>query len=202
MAKQKAIAQIYRDWEESYNKALQSCCPETICELRVVAYYNGNCLVCDCSMCSFTPIPYDEPAPGDIVASRLKYARKLRGDETVRYSAPCQSRTDLRGIALTSDQRYEAEMHPQRISPRPSAPPDSCWTARHHASQVVRCPRWPDAADLLNQMDHEVREVEEVEAVEVAGVNHRRLLGCLHDLYVYRTRPPPPTPHSTGLDKA
>ncbi|RYR33486.1 hypothetical protein Ahy_A10g048085 isoform A [Arachis hypogaea] len=40
MAKQKAIAQIYGDWEEPYNKvlkllqALQSYFSETICELR------------------------------------------------------------------------------------------------------------------------------------------------------------------------
>ncbi|RYR28205.1 hypothetical protein Ahy_B01g052321 [Arachis hypogaea] len=51
MAKQKTIAQIYRDWEESYNKvlkllqALQSCCPRTICELRAVPYYEGHLMV-------------------------------------------------------------------------------------------------------------------------------------------------------------
>ncbi|XP_025641161.1 uncharacterized protein [Arachis hypogaea] len=56
MAKQKAIAQICGDWEESYNKvskllqALQSCFPGTICDLRVKPFYDGHLLVCDCSM--------------------------------------------------------------------------------------------------------------------------------------------------------
>ncbi|XP_025628579.1 uncharacterized protein [Arachis hypogaea] len=56
MEKQKAIAQIYEDWEESYNKvskllqALQSCFPGTICELRAVSYYDRHLLVRDCSM--------------------------------------------------------------------------------------------------------------------------------------------------------
>ncbi|XP_025679143.1 uncharacterized protein [Arachis hypogaea] len=56
MAKQKTIAQIYGDCEESYNKvpkllqALQSCFPGTICELRVAPYYDGHRLVRDCSM--------------------------------------------------------------------------------------------------------------------------------------------------------
>ncbi|XP_025628375.1 uncharacterized protein [Arachis hypogaea] len=56
MAKQKAIVQIYRNWEESYNKvskllqALQSCCPRTICELKAVPYYDGHLLVRHCSM--------------------------------------------------------------------------------------------------------------------------------------------------------
>ncbi|XP_016186373.1 uncharacterized protein LOC107628078 [Arachis ipaensis] len=55
MAKQKAIAQIYGDWEESYNKvpkllhALQSCFPGTICALRAGPYYDKH-LVRDCSM--------------------------------------------------------------------------------------------------------------------------------------------------------
>ncbi|XP_016206331.1 uncharacterized protein LOC107646676 [Arachis ipaensis] len=54
MAKQKAIAQIYSDWKESYNKVpkllqlLQSCFPGTICELRFVLYYDGHLLVHDC----------------------------------------------------------------------------------------------------------------------------------------------------------
>ncbi|XP_016195007.1 uncharacterized protein LOC107635974 [Arachis ipaensis] len=53
MAKQKAIAQIYGDWEESYNKvpkllqALQSYFLGTICELWVVPYYDGHLLVHD-----------------------------------------------------------------------------------------------------------------------------------------------------------
>ncbi|XP_016206183.1 uncharacterized protein LOC107646514 [Arachis ipaensis] len=48
MAKQKAIARIYGDWEESYNKvpkllqALQSCFPGTIRDLRVKPYYDGH----------------------------------------------------------------------------------------------------------------------------------------------------------------
>ncbi|XP_025636000.1 uncharacterized protein [Arachis hypogaea] len=56
MAKQKAIAQIYGNWEESYNKvpkllqALQSCFPGTICALRAGPYYNEHLLVRDCSM--------------------------------------------------------------------------------------------------------------------------------------------------------
>ncbi|XP_057720053.1 uncharacterized protein LOC130934504 [Arachis stenosperma] len=56
MAKQKAIAQIYGDWEESYNKvtklfkALQSCFPGTICDLRVKPFYDGHLLVRDSSM--------------------------------------------------------------------------------------------------------------------------------------------------------
>ncbi|XP_025628680.1 uncharacterized protein [Arachis hypogaea] len=56
MSKQKAIAQIYGDWEESYKKvpkllqALQSCSPGTICELRVVPYYDGHLLIRNCSM--------------------------------------------------------------------------------------------------------------------------------------------------------
>ncbi|XP_016192747.1 uncharacterized protein LOC107633655 [Arachis ipaensis] len=56
MAKQKAIAQIYGDWEESYNKvskllqALQSCFLGTICDLRVKPFYDGHLLVRDCSM--------------------------------------------------------------------------------------------------------------------------------------------------------
>ncbi|XP_016165251.1 uncharacterized protein LOC107607867 [Arachis ipaensis] len=56
MAKQKAIAQIYGDWEESYNKvpkllqALQSYFPGTICDLRVKPFYDGHLLVRDCSM--------------------------------------------------------------------------------------------------------------------------------------------------------
>ncbi|XP_025658104.1 uncharacterized protein [Arachis hypogaea] len=55
MVKQKAIAQIYSDWEESYNKvsrllqAMQSCCPEIICDFRVVPYYDGYLVVRDCS---------------------------------------------------------------------------------------------------------------------------------------------------------
>ncbi|XP_025639040.1 uncharacterized protein [Arachis hypogaea] len=56
MAKQKAIAQIYGDCEESYNnvpkllQALQSCCPGTVCELRALSYYDGHLMVRDCSM--------------------------------------------------------------------------------------------------------------------------------------------------------
>ncbi|XP_025628847.1 uncharacterized protein [Arachis hypogaea] len=56
MAKQKAIAWIYGDWEESYNKvpkllqALQSCFSGTICDLRVKPYYDGHLMVRDCSM--------------------------------------------------------------------------------------------------------------------------------------------------------
>ncbi|XP_057745361.1 uncharacterized protein LOC130963245 [Arachis stenosperma] len=56
MAMQKAIAQIYGDWEESYNKvpkllqALQSYFPSTICDLRVKPFYDGHLLVRDCSM--------------------------------------------------------------------------------------------------------------------------------------------------------
>ncbi|XP_025685095.1 uncharacterized protein [Arachis hypogaea] len=56
MVKPKVIAQIYGDWEESYNKvpkllqALQSCCLGTICDLRAVPYYDGQLLVRDCSM--------------------------------------------------------------------------------------------------------------------------------------------------------
>ncbi|XP_072078077.1 uncharacterized protein [Arachis hypogaea] len=56
MTKQKAIAWIYGDWEESYNKvpkllqALQSCFPGTICDLRVKPYYEGHLVVCDCCM--------------------------------------------------------------------------------------------------------------------------------------------------------
>ncbi|XP_057734883.1 uncharacterized protein LOC130950414 [Arachis stenosperma] len=48
MAKQKAIARIYGDWKELYNKvpkllqALQSCFPGTICDLRVKPYYDGH----------------------------------------------------------------------------------------------------------------------------------------------------------------
>ncbi|XP_025679527.1 uncharacterized protein LOC127745565 [Arachis duranensis] len=47
MAKQKAIARIYGDWKEFYNKvlkllqALQSCFPDTICDLRVKTYYEA-----------------------------------------------------------------------------------------------------------------------------------------------------------------
>ncbi|XP_015963926.1 uncharacterized protein LOC107487742 [Arachis duranensis] len=56
MAKQKIIVQIYRDWEESYNKvskllqALQSCFPGTICYLRVKSFYDGHLLVRECSI--------------------------------------------------------------------------------------------------------------------------------------------------------
>ncbi|XP_057719212.1 uncharacterized protein LOC130933607 [Arachis stenosperma] len=56
MAKQKAIAQIYGDWEESYNKvpkllqALQSYFPGTICDLSVKPFYDRHLLVRDCSM--------------------------------------------------------------------------------------------------------------------------------------------------------
>ncbi|XP_016185451.1 uncharacterized protein LOC107627101 [Arachis ipaensis] len=56
MAKQKAIAQIYGDWEESYNKvsklfqALQSYFPGTLCDVRVKPFYDGHLLVRDCSM--------------------------------------------------------------------------------------------------------------------------------------------------------
>ncbi|XP_025653119.1 uncharacterized protein [Arachis hypogaea] len=56
MAKQKAIAWIYGDWEESYNKvpkllqALQSCFPGTICDLRVKPYYEGHLMLRDCCM--------------------------------------------------------------------------------------------------------------------------------------------------------
>ncbi|XP_057720103.1 uncharacterized protein LOC130934561 [Arachis stenosperma] len=56
MAKQKAIAWIYDDWEESYNKvpkllqALQSCFPDTICDLPVKLYYEGHLMVRDCCM--------------------------------------------------------------------------------------------------------------------------------------------------------
>ncbi|XP_025702506.1 uncharacterized protein [Arachis hypogaea] len=56
MAKQKTIAQIYGDWEESYNKvpkllqALQSCFPGTICDFCVKPFYDGHLLVHDCSM--------------------------------------------------------------------------------------------------------------------------------------------------------
>ncbi|XP_025607731.1 uncharacterized protein [Arachis hypogaea] len=56
MTKQKAIAQIYEDWEETYNKvlkllqALQNCFPGTICDLRVKPFYNGHLLVRDCTM--------------------------------------------------------------------------------------------------------------------------------------------------------
>ncbi|XP_025617065.1 uncharacterized protein [Arachis hypogaea] len=48
MEKQKAIAKIYGDWEESYNRisallqALQECLPGTIHECIVVPYYNVN----------------------------------------------------------------------------------------------------------------------------------------------------------------
>ncbi|XP_025678871.1 uncharacterized protein [Arachis hypogaea] len=48
MAKQKAIAKIYGDWEESYNRilallqALQECLTGTIHECIVVPYYNVN----------------------------------------------------------------------------------------------------------------------------------------------------------------
>ncbi|XP_057745239.1 uncharacterized protein LOC130963105 [Arachis stenosperma] len=54
MAKQKAIAQIYGDWEESYNKvpkllqALQSYFSSTICDLRVKPLYNAHLFVRDC----------------------------------------------------------------------------------------------------------------------------------------------------------
>ncbi|XP_025647160.1 uncharacterized protein [Arachis hypogaea] len=56
MAKKKAIAQIYRDWDESYNKVpkllqtLHNCFPNTLCDLRVKPFYNGHLLVRDCSM--------------------------------------------------------------------------------------------------------------------------------------------------------
>ncbi|XP_025633079.1 uncharacterized protein [Arachis hypogaea] len=56
MAKQKAIVQIYGDWEESYNKvsrllqALQSCCPGTIREISTVPYYDGHLMVRDYSI--------------------------------------------------------------------------------------------------------------------------------------------------------
>ncbi|XP_025670680.1 uncharacterized protein [Arachis hypogaea] len=56
MTKQKAIARIYGDWEESYNtvpkllQALQSCFPGTICDLHVKPYYEGNLVVRDCCM--------------------------------------------------------------------------------------------------------------------------------------------------------
>ncbi|RYR67259.1 hypothetical protein Ahy_A03g013570 [Arachis hypogaea] len=56
MAKQKAIAQIYSNWEKSYNKvprllqALQSYCPGTMCEIIIVPYYDGHLMVRDCSM--------------------------------------------------------------------------------------------------------------------------------------------------------
>ncbi|XP_025662032.1 uncharacterized protein [Arachis hypogaea] len=56
MAKQKASAQIYGDWEESYNKVpkllqvLQSCFPGTICDLRVKLFYDGYLLVRDYNM--------------------------------------------------------------------------------------------------------------------------------------------------------
>ncbi|XP_025617319.1 uncharacterized protein [Arachis hypogaea] len=56
MTKQKAIARIYGDWEESYNKvskllqALYSCFPGTICDLRVKPYYDGHLMVRNCCM--------------------------------------------------------------------------------------------------------------------------------------------------------
>ncbi|XP_072061930.1 uncharacterized protein [Arachis hypogaea] len=56
MVKQKAIARIYGDWKESYNKvpkllqALQSCFSGTICDLCVKPYYEGHLMVCDCCM--------------------------------------------------------------------------------------------------------------------------------------------------------
>ncbi|XP_072087401.1 uncharacterized protein [Arachis hypogaea] len=56
MAKQKEIAHKYGDWEDSYNKvakllqALQSCCPETICELKALPYYDGDLMVRDYSI--------------------------------------------------------------------------------------------------------------------------------------------------------
>ncbi|XP_015970751.1 uncharacterized protein LOC107494208 [Arachis duranensis] len=56
MAKQKAVAQIFGDWEESYNKvskllqALQSCVFGTICDLRVKPFYGGHLLVRDYNM--------------------------------------------------------------------------------------------------------------------------------------------------------
>ncbi|XP_025631729.1 uncharacterized protein [Arachis hypogaea] len=56
LAKQKAIAQIYGDWEKSYNKVpkllqeLQSYFSGTICDLHVKPFYNAQLLVRDCSM--------------------------------------------------------------------------------------------------------------------------------------------------------
>ncbi|XP_015963421.1 uncharacterized protein LOC107487317 [Arachis duranensis] len=56
MAKQKVIAQIYGDWEESYNKvlkllqAMQSYFSSTICDLCVKPFYDGHFLVRDYSM--------------------------------------------------------------------------------------------------------------------------------------------------------
>ncbi|XP_057734465.1 uncharacterized protein LOC130949872 [Arachis stenosperma] len=56
MAKQKVIARIYGDWKEFYNKvlkllqALQSCFPDTICDLRGKTYYEGHLMVRDCCM--------------------------------------------------------------------------------------------------------------------------------------------------------
>ncbi|RYR53498.1 hypothetical protein Ahy_A06g028644 [Arachis hypogaea] len=55
VAKQKAIAQIYGDLNESYNKmprllqALQSCCPKRICDFSTVSYYDGHLVVRDYS---------------------------------------------------------------------------------------------------------------------------------------------------------
>ncbi|RYR50935.1 hypothetical protein Ahy_A06g025969 [Arachis hypogaea] len=55
MAKQKAIAQIYGDWEESNNKVLrllqtlQSCHPGTVCDISAIPYYDGHLMVRDCN---------------------------------------------------------------------------------------------------------------------------------------------------------
>ncbi|XP_016200088.1 uncharacterized protein LOC107641096 [Arachis ipaensis] len=63
MVKQKAIARIYGDWEESYNKVpkllqtLQSCFLGTICDLRVKPYYEGHLMVFDC--CMFDKVFWD-----------------------------------------------------------------------------------------------------------------------------------------------
>ncbi|XP_052109286.1 uncharacterized protein LOC127744095 [Arachis duranensis] len=56
MAKQKAIVQIYGDWEESFNKvpkllqAMQSYFSGTICDLRGGSYYDRHLLVRNCSI--------------------------------------------------------------------------------------------------------------------------------------------------------
>ncbi|XP_052110119.1 uncharacterized protein LOC127741500 [Arachis duranensis] len=66
MVKQKAIARIYGDWEESYNKvpkllqALLSYFPSTICNLRVKPYYDGHLMVRD--RCMFDKVFWAFPS--------------------------------------------------------------------------------------------------------------------------------------------